>query len=135
LRQLSAFSGVRWIFFGTDRQVTSIRPKDVKDFTRWLAKIITNRGTPLTKPSIRHHLNALSRLYRRGRELEVVPLGYNPVAELLEKPKKGDYDAAYLEVHDAALFLEAARLLPPPPCIYQSAGSDVSIWGATARSA
>jgi integrase len=102
-------------FFGAGRQVTSIRPKDVKDFTRALAKIVTNRGTPLTKPSIRHHLNALSRLYRRGRELEVVPLGYNPVAELLEKPRKGDYDAACLEVHDAALYLEAARLLPPPP--------------------
>jgi integrase len=101
-------------FFGADRQVTSIRPKDVKEFMRELAKIITNRGRPLTKASVRHHLNALSRLYRRGRELEVVPLGYNPVAELLEKPKKGDYDAAYLDVHEASLFLEAARLLPPP---------------------
>ena len=101
-------------FFGADRQVTSIRPKDVKDFRRHLKKVVTNRGAPLKEGSIRHHLNALSRLFRRARELEVVPLGFNPVAELLEKPKKGDYDAAYLEVHDAALFLEAARLLPPP---------------------
>jgi integrase len=101
-------------FFGADRQVTSIRPKDVKEFNKHLRKVVTKRGRSLTEGSIRHHLNALSRLFRRGRELEVVPLGFNPVAELLEKPKKGDYDAAYLEVHDAALFLEAARLLPPP---------------------
>ena len=101
-------------FFGGDRQVTSIRPKDVKDFRRHLKKVVTNRGTPLSEGSIRHHLNVLSRLFRRGRELEVVPLGFNPVAELLEKPKKGDYEAACLEVHDAALFLEAARSLPPP---------------------
>jgi integrase len=101
-------------FFGPDRQVTSIRPKDVKEFASHLKKVVTNRGMPLTQGSLRHHLNALSRLFRRGRELEAVPLGYNPVAELLEKPKKGDYDAAYLEVHDAALLLEAARLLPPP---------------------
>ena len=79
-----------------------------------LVRVVTNRGKPLTQGGIRHHLNALSRLFRRGRELEVVPLAYNPVAELLEKPKKGDYDAAYLEVHEAALYLEAARLLPAP---------------------
>ena len=101
-------------FFGHDRQVQSVRPKDVKEFARHLKKVVTHRGKPLTQGSVRHHLNALSRLFRRGRELEVVPLGYNPVAELLEKPKKGDYDAVYLEVHDAALFLEAARTLPPP---------------------
>jgi integrase len=101
-------------FFGHDRQVTSIRPKDVKDFARYLKTVVTNRGKPLTQGSVRHHLNSLSRLFRRGRELEVVPLAYNPVAELLEKPKKGDYEAAYLEIHEAALFLESARLLPAP---------------------
>ena len=101
-------------FFGADRLVASIRPKDMKDFVRCLSTVQTNRGRPLQAGSIRHHLNALSRLYRRGRELEVVSVGYNPVAELLEKPKKGDYDASYLEVHDAALLLERARELSAP---------------------
>jgi integrase len=62
---------------------------------------------------VRHHLNALSNLFRRAQEEEVVPPGFNPVAAMMEKPAARRLEAHWLEVPDAALFLEAARTLPP----------------------
>ena len=62
--------------------------------------------------TVRHYLNALSGLYGRAQEGLYVGPNYNPVAALQEKPtgwRKGE--AAFLEVHDAALLLEAARIL------------------------
>ncbi len=50
---------------------------------------------------------------RRAQEEEVVPPGFNPVAALMEKPSARRLEARWLEVPDAALFLEAARTLPP----------------------
>jgi integrase len=61
---------------------------------------------------VRHHLNALSNLYRRAQEEEVVPPGWNPVAAMMEKPAARRLEARWLEVPDAALFLKAARTLP-----------------------
>src|SRR5262249_6747880 len=45
---------------------------------------------------------------------EYVPPGFNPVAALLDKPKPARREAAFLEVPDAALLLEAARTFRPP---------------------
>ena len=62
--------------------------------------------------TVRHYLNALSGLYGRAQEGLYVDPQYNPVALLQEKPTgnwKGE--AAFLEVADAALLLEAARIL------------------------
>jgi len=61
---------------------------------------------------VRHYLNALSGLYGRAQEgLHVVP-GYNPVAALIEKPTgSGRDEAQFFEVSEAALLLEAARVL------------------------
>ncbi len=63
--------------------------------------------------TIRHHLNALSNLYKRAQSEGVVPAGYNPVAALIDKPTATRQEAHWLEVHDAALFLEAARTYTP----------------------
>ena len=62
--------------------------------------------------AVRHYLNALSGLYGRAQEGLFVAPGYNPVSALQEKPTgrwKGE--AAHFEVADAALLLEAARVL------------------------
>ena len=40
----------------------------------------------MTAYSIRAHLFALSNLYRRAQESELVPLVFNPVAALMDKP-------------------------------------------------
>ncbi|MEX1182152.1 MAG: site-specific integrase [Gemmatimonadota bacterium] len=63
--------------------------------------------------NVRHYLNAISNLYRRAQSEGCVPPGFNPVAALMEKPKATRQEAHWLEVHDAALLLEAARTYRP----------------------
>ena len=62
---------------------------------------------------MRHHLNSLSNLFRRAIADGLLPV--NPVAILLptEKPKAGAEEAAWLEVPEAALLLEAAKEYAP----------------------
>lgn len=63
--------------------------------------------------TVRHHLNTLSSLYRYAQQDEAVPPGYNPVAALVKKPTAKKVEADWLEVHEAALLLEAAQLYTP----------------------
>jgi len=93
-------------FFGTDRDLKTIRPRDLR---QWLDKL-----SHLSASNQRHHLHALSSLYRYAQELEVVPLGYNPVGGLFKKPsavKKSQRTDEFFEIDDAARFLDAARRL------------------------
>jgi integrase len=61
--------------------------------------------------TVRRHLFTLSAVFRYAQEEELIPPGFNPVS-LVQKPQRPEHDASWLEVHDAALFLEAARTLP-----------------------
>jgi integrase len=102
-------------FLGADRALEAVRVSDVE---RWAAHLATVEGRnkkPLSAGTIRHHLNALSNLYRRAQSDEAVPAGYNPCAAMLDKPTGRQLEAAWLEVPDAALLLEAARTLPSSP--------------------
>jgi integrase len=97
--------------FGAGRYLDTIGVADVQAWLVGLAEGRHTEGKPLSAGSVRHHLNALSNLYRRAGAEEVVPPGYNPASALLEKPSgSGRAESAYLEVHDGALLLEAARL-------------------------
>lgn len=99
--------GVAIEFFGAERDPQTIEPREVRAWAEDLAA--SGRRKPGT---VRHYLNALSGLYRRAHEGRHVEGNYNPVAALVEKPTgrwKGE--AAFLEVEDAALLLEAARIL------------------------
>ena len=98
-------------FFGSERDLASITPKDCAAWASALGKIKNGRGGKLGGGTIRHHLNTLSNLYRRA-----VSEGYataNPVGGMMEKPTANREEARWLEVHDAALFLESARLYSP----------------------
>jgi integrase len=109
-------------FFGAERGLDRIRPSDVRGFAEWLA---TQPARPpkegraggssrsVTTYTVRAHLFALSNLYRRAQESELVPVGFNPVAALMDKPAIVRKEARWLEVHAAALLLESARTLPP----------------------
>jgi len=63
--------------------------------------------------TVRHFLNALSGLYGRAQEGLYVDPKYNPVSMLQEKPggRWRNGEAAFFEVPDAALLLEAARIV------------------------
>jgi len=114
------------VFFGPGRRLTALSVEDVE---RWIAALrrqpVKGANRPLSEGSIRHHLNALSNLYRRAQSRRLVPPGFNPVAALMEKPVGRTLEAAWLEVPDAALLLETARRLPPQhnpqalPYLYQ----------------
>jgi integrase len=96
-------------YFGASRDLASISTADVRSWAESLQADGLSGGT------VRHHLNALSNLYKRARAERVVPSGYNPVGDLLEKPKARRREARWLEVHDAALLLEAARTYRQKP--------------------
>ncbi|MBI4538932.1 MAG: tyrosine-type recombinase/integrase [Gemmatimonadetes bacterium] len=100
-------------FFGADRVLASIKPQEVRDFAAWLSTLKSGRGGTLSGGTVRHHLNDLSNLFRRGAEDRSVPTGWNPVAALTVKPTAARAEERWLEVHEAALFLEAARLYKP----------------------
>jgi|SRR5690625_232492 len=105
-------------FLGADRDIASIGVADVQAYSSWLAEIPAKghgwkktRGT-LGPGTRRQHLNSLSNLYRRAAGEQYVPPGYNPVAAMMDKPTPDPGETAWLEVYEAALFLEAARIIP-----------------------
>jgi integrase len=101
--------------FGAGRYLDKIGTSDVQAWLVALGAGAYTDGRTLSQGTVRHHLNALSNLYRRAGSEEVVPLGYNPAAAILEKPTgTGRRESPYLEVPDAALLLEAARRKLPP---------------------
>jgi integrase len=100
-------------FFGAMRELDTIRVSHVRAWITWLEALTTAQDRRLGPGTVRHHLNALSNLYRRAQEEEIVLPGYNPVAALMEKPAAPRHEARWLEPHEAALVIEAARRLPP----------------------
>jgi integrase len=100
-------------FFGTDRPLDRIRVSDVRT---WASSLLTTKGKTgklLGPESVRRHLFTLSAVYRYAHEQELLPPGFNPVAAFSEKPARGQTEARWLEVLDAALLLESSRTLPP----------------------
>jgi hypothetical protein len=73
-------------YFGAMRELDTVRVSHVRGWISWLEALTTPQERRLGPGTIRHHLNALSNLYRRAQEEEVVFPGYNPVAALMEKP-------------------------------------------------
>ena len=93
-------------FFGSDRELTTIEPKDLRE---WLNKKLSH----LAGGTQRHFLHALSSLYRYSQEQGYVPVGFNPVSGLYRKPKATNgvrnRTDEFFEIDEAARFLEAAR--------------------------
>jgi len=98
-------------YFGADRALDSIGVRDVERWMQYLATLPNGRGGTLSAGTRRHYLNALSNLYARAAAEQCVPPGYNPCRALMDKPAGRAAEAKWLEVHDAALLLEAARIV------------------------
>jgi integrase len=106
-------------FFGAARDLATIGVEDVQAWVNHLATLPSKRrvieadGTVRTGTlgggAIRHHLNVLSNVYKRAQSERCVPPGYNPCSALMDKPAGKREEARWLEVHEAALLLEAAR--------------------------
>jgi hypothetical protein len=100
-------------FFGAERDLAAITVADVRRWTNHLLATPNGRKKTMSASSVRHHLSCLSNLYKRARAERVVPSGYNPVGDFDEKPSPARGEAKWLEIHDAALLLEAARTYRP----------------------
>ncbi len=100
-------------FFGANRDLATIRVQDLQRYVEWLKKRPNRMGGTLSPGTVRHYLNALSNLYMRAASESRVPPGFNPVAAMMDKPRGQPGEADWLEVHDAALLLEAARRYRP----------------------
>jgi integrase len=108
-------------FFGQDRELHTITVADVQRYAHWLARQPVRRGKArkagdppkptLSPASQRKYLNTLSNLFREAAARELVT--NNPVAMMSGKPVDRAQEAKWLEVHDAALLLEAARTWTP----------------------
>jgi integrase len=110
----AVFLGRAVAYFGAERRLGAITPEHVVDWIEWLRHVKTNRGRPMAEASVRHHLVALSSLYRRAERRHHVASGYNPVRLLdaRERPKLPPSETRCLEVPEAALLLEMARTYP-----------------------
>jgi integrase len=108
------------VHFGGKRDLRSISVADVRAWVVALQDTETNRGHTMDGGTVRHHLNALSNLYRRAGAEAIVAPGYNPAAALMEKPSARTGEAKWLEVHEAALLLESAR-------VFHSGRADLAI--------
>src|SRR5256886_3861193 len=102
-------------FFGGERDLASITVADVRRWANRLVATPNGRKGTMSASSVRHHLSCLSNLYKRARAERVVPSGYDPVGDFDEKPSPARGEAKWLEIHDAALLLEAARTYRPVP--------------------
>lgn len=100
-------------FLGGDRDLAGVGVQDVQNYLEWLLEQPNGRGGTYSGGTCRHYLNALSHLYTRAQSEGYVPPGYNPCAALMEKPVAAKEEARWLEVHEAALLLEAARTYEP----------------------
>ena len=107
------------------RELATITVEDVEAYHAYLRTLSGKRGQKLSADTRKKHLNDLSGLFVRASKEKTVPLGYNPVAEMDNKPKVERGEAEWLEVHEAALLLEAARVYAPKredmanPFVYQ----------------
>jgi len=99
-------------FFGPRTFLHTIDKTRVAEWIEHLSTLPNGRGGTLSGSTVHHHLSSLSNLYRRASSTHVPP-GFNPVAEVMEKPTPRTTEAEWLEVPDAALVLEAARLYRP----------------------
>jgi integrase len=93
------------------RNLATISVVDVRGFVDWLATQSNGRGGVLGRASRRLHLNVLSGLFRRAISEGKLPMGSNPVASLMDKPKAPKSQTPWLEVDELALLLESARTL------------------------
>ena len=99
---------------GNEREPTSVTVEDVRRLVAELRRLPNGRGETMGDGNVRHHLNALSGVFKRAASEGYVPPGYNPVAAMMEKPAGKAHEARWLEVPDAALLLEAARTYKAP---------------------
>lgn len=71
---------------GANRDPRSVTVQDVRRLIAALRRMPNGRGGTMGDGNVRHHLSALSGVFRRAASEGFVPPAANPVAALMEKP-------------------------------------------------
>ncbi len=103
--------------FFDERDIQTIEPPDVWDWLNWLRDTKTGRrGSGLSGATLRHYFYALSGMFDHAVFRGLLPKG-NPAVRVDKKrrPRVDTPKQPWLEPHESALFLEAARLLKRRP--------------------
>jgi integrase len=98
-------------YFGADCDLAAITTHDMGRYVAYLRQLANGRGGTFSDTTVRKHLNSLSNMYKRALSEGYVK--QNPVADMYSKPTERKVEAEYLEPHEAALLLEAARTYRP----------------------
>jgi len=109
-------------YFGAERDLRSIRPRDVRTWLDSLRKRQGRSGKPISNATRRKYLNALSDLYARAVSDEFTDK--NPARDLYSqsKPKPERRKARYWEPDEVAALLEAARTMRYEPTVGKGRG-------------
>lgn len=94
------------------RNLATISPPDVQAYCKWLKEQSNGRGGTQGKQAIRHHLHALSNVFKRAISEGKLEMGKNPVVAMMDKPTAPVSTTKLLEVEELTLLLESARTLP-----------------------
>ena len=94
------------------RNLAAISVPDVRAYASWLQRQPNGRGGTQGKQAVRHHLNALSNVFKRAISEGKLEMGRNPVAAMMDKPSVPITTTKLLEVDELILLIESARTLP-----------------------
>lgn len=100
-------------FFGENTELLQIGVSDLQTYLSHLRDLPNGQGGTYSEATCRKYLNSLSNMFEWAQAEEVVEPGFNPVSSMPDKPTAEEHEANWLEVPDAALLLEAARLHEP----------------------
>lgn len=130
LSQLEHRLNVAIDYFGEDTLLRSITTKRVQEYVhvlasrdRWEGQDRDASGCIAPGTQLKY-LQAVSKLLRRARSIDVIDSTHRPFQDLMDPPKVVPEEAEWLDAPTAALLLEAARLYTPKredlaaPCAY-----------------
>ena len=100
-------------FFGDVRDLADIQVSDVNEYTAHLRSRSNGRGGTMSGASSVHYLNSLSNLFRRAISEQILPMGHNPVAAMVSKPKIRRRKTPWLEIPEVAKILAFAKQYVP----------------------
>lgn len=98
-------------FFGAERRLDSITPQDLEGYLEYLRQRPNGRGGTISKSTQRWYLNCLGNMFKRA--VAEGAARANPVRNMFKKPTPERRESDFLEVPEAALLLEAARVRDP----------------------
>lgn len=103
-------------YFGALTDLADITVLRCTEYMTHISQLPNGRSGVLSRGSVTHYLNSLSSLFRRAISETILPLGANPIAAMVSKPKITRRKTPWLELPEMAEILAfAKRYVPDRP--------------------